>query len=145
MARNFEKEIAGHIFRAQIASDLAKYDRINRGYFYRIKDREVKNAIKKICISKSKVFRFAVQDGEITPFLVYFTMKTEDHRNTRLQVSFHSLSAGLEKFYSSSSMRTRWDKKCSRNSAVEMANHYNIYNEVISQADDGYIWEKNCL
>lgn len=145
MARSYEKEIARAILAAQIASDLAKFDKLNTSYFYQIKDSEIKNAIKLICISRSKKYRFSVQKGDITPYLVYFTMKSENSRERRLQVSFHSFSAGLEKYLSSASCRTRWDKNSSRQSAVEMAYHYNIYNDVIFQVEDGYVWENYCL
>ena len=119
MARDYDFEIARHILAAQYYSDIAKiYD---RGY-YQDKDFHIKEALNKIIRSKTKNFRFSVVDGGSTPYLVYFKIKTPEGS---YQVSFHSFSDGLWRYYKSS-QKTYWDKKVSREAAVIAAYYYGV-------------------
>ena len=128
MSRNIDKEIAELILRAQNASDGGKgiMELVSKGKSvrdnrrgYTGKDQFVFLAISMIVKGKSS-FRFAVTDGEITPYLVYFETRIS---GKKFQVSFHSFDERLERFQGKS-FRIKWDHGSSRDSAVAIYRHY---------------------
>ena len=146
MARSYEIEITRAVLTAQIASDMAKEYQKQKCAFYRVKDKAIKYAIKLICVSKSTNCHFSVTEGDITPYLVYFTFNLSS--GEKLQVSFHSFSAGLEK-YISYKHKVRWDHNSSRASIIYVAKYYNIYYEFFKEYDEirgiGNCWRKRYL
>lgn len=117
--REIEKNIALHIISAQYYSDMAKS---HDSEYYKDKDFHIKEALNLICKSKTSNFRFTVTFGGITPYLVYFTIKTPEGK---YQVSFHSFADGLGR-YTKKTQKTYWDKKSSRKGSIMAAYHYGI-------------------
>lgn len=123
-------KIATLLLRAQNSSDGGKHKHIiinNRRSYrdnaagYQSKDSFVWEAIDLICRNrKSCDFKFAVTDGHITPYLIYFETIINDKK---LQVSFHSYDSRLSKFRKNS-FRMKWDKADSRESALEIYHNY---------------------
>ena len=128
MSRNIDKEIAELILRAQNASDggkgivelISKGKSVRDNYSaYAGKDKFIFLAISMIVKGKSN-FNFAVTDGGITPYLVYFQTRIS---GKKFQVSFHSFDERLERFQGKS-FRIKWDHGSSRDSAVTIYRHY---------------------
>lgn len=130
--RNLDREIARAIFNAQVASDAGK------GIFafrhvpepavlggYESKDVYVQKAIRLILASADSVFRFSVQGGGFTPYLVYFEARLGD--GWKYQVSFHSYDEQLEPFLCSRKGRSaRWDHRNSRDTAAHFMRYFGI-------------------
>lgn len=142
MARNYDIEVARHILAAQISSDCGKDEHfrsyfLDSDFYYRLKDRNILEAIRKIARSNSGVYRFSVQDGEITPFLVYFTIKIPGEKI--LQVSFHSFCSGLKR-YMKSTTKTSWDKNNSREAAIKCAKYFNVVKKSVADSESSRWW-----
>jgi len=128
MSRNIDKEIAELILRAQNASDGGKgiAELVSKGksvrdnkHGYAGKDTFIFLTINMIVKGKTD-FRFAVTDGENTPYLVYFETRIS---GKKFQVSFHSFDERLERF-KGKSFRIKWDHGSSRDSAVTIYRYY---------------------
>lgn len=129
-----DRLIAEAILNAQIASDAGK----SRHHFrhvptkavaerYEAKDEYVRKAIRLIVTGRHSHFRFAVQDGGSTPYLVYFEVEINGER---CQVSFHSFDRSLEPYLRSRKKgRGRvavWDHGSSRVTAAYVASQYGV-------------------
>ena len=133
--RNVDKEIASLILRAQNASDggkgidylvASKKAHRDNCHAYSGKDFFILTAIGMIARNNTS-FKFAVRDGEITPYLVYFETS---FGGTKYQVSFHSYCSDLER-YMKKGFRILWDHGDSRDSAYEIYLHFNKHGRYV--------------
>lgn len=106
----------GYYYDSLVYSSLAKAMRRKR---YKGKDTQILKAIKLVnCQKKSGFFYYVKADTSGTAaYIVYFNFKLNGKRK---QISFHSFDRRLEKF-TNNACPTYWDKKSSRETAIELA------------------------
>lgn len=136
MTKKLDLSVVKYLILAQTSSDGGKqiYELdgllpLSAAYLkkgYAAKDSLLKKAVKRIQCNKNTGFRFYIKQSDefmSDCFIIYFNFKLD---GKRYQISFHSFSdwSGL----CNSSFSTRWDHRCSRETALVLCDYFYTHN-----------------